>query len=183
MNKKELYKLAIDTWGSEAQINQGIEEMAELIQAINKFRRKLCTETITHVAEEIADVEIMLEQYKMIFYQESLVKEIKKDKLQRLAERLKEADEKLLMSECQQDNDTLTKAAVVTEGELLQELVDRAYPQNLTYAADGCDTDGNLIYDLAYCPNCGREFEYAIGDWGCNYCQDCGQALYWGDNQ
>ena len=79
MNKKELYKLAIDTWGSEAQINQGIEEMAELIQAINKFRRKLCTETITHVAEEIADVEIMLEQYKMIFYQESLVKEIKKD--------------------------------------------------------------------------------------------------------
>ena len=67
MNKKELYKLAIDTWGSEAQINQGIEEMAELIQAINKFRRKLCTETITHVAEEIADVEIMLEQYKMIF--------------------------------------------------------------------------------------------------------------------
>ena len=110
--------------------------MAELIQAINKFRRKLCTETITHVAEEIADVEIMLEQYKMIFYQESLVKEIKKDKLQRLAERLKEADEKLLMSECQQDNDTLTKAAVVTEGESLQELVDRAYPQNLTYAAD-----------------------------------------------
>ena len=68
------------------------------------------------------------EQYKMIFYQESLVKEIKKDKLQRLAERLKEADEKLLMSECQQDNDTLTKAAVVTEGESLQELIDRATP-------------------------------------------------------
>lgn len=22
-----------------------------------------------------------------------------------------------------------------------------------------------------------------ISDWGCNYCCDCGQALYWGDNQ
>ena len=40
MNKEELYKLAIETYGNEAQINQGVEEMAELIQAINKFRRK-----------------------------------------------------------------------------------------------------------------------------------------------
>ena len=28
MNKEELYKLAIETYGDEAQINQGIEEMA-----------------------------------------------------------------------------------------------------------------------------------------------------------
>ena len=86
------------------------------------------------------------------------------------------------MNEYQRELYELTESAGLIS-ELLQELVDRADPQNLTYVADGCDTDGNLIYDMAYCPNCGKEFEYAIGDWGCNYCQDCGQALYWGDNQ
>ena len=30
MNKEELYKFAIERYGDEAQINQGIEEMAEL---------------------------------------------------------------------------------------------------------------------------------------------------------
>lgn len=49
--------------------------------------------------------------------------------------------------------------------------------------ADGYDESGNLVYDMAYCPNCGREFEYAVNDWGCNYCQDCGQALDWGGDQ
>lgn len=50
MNKEELYKIAIETYGDEAQINQGIEEMAELIQAINKFRRNPCAETLKGIA-------------------------------------------------------------------------------------------------------------------------------------
>ena len=40
------------------------------------------------------------------------------------------------------------------------------------------------IYDddcRADCPVCGREFENNVNDWGCQYCQDCGQALDWGD--
>lgn len=88
MNKEELYKIAIETYGDEAQINQGIEEMAELIQAINKFRRNPCKETLKGIAEEIADVEIMLEQYKIIFGATLPVNRIKSNKLQRLAERL-----------------------------------------------------------------------------------------------
>nr|DAM89302.1 MAG TPA: nucleoside triphosphate pyrophosphohydrolase [Caudoviricetes sp.] len=88
MNKEELYKFAIERYGDEAQINQGIEEMAELIQAINKFRRNPCEETLKGIAEEIADVEIMLEQYKIIFGATLPVNRIKSNKLQRLAERL-----------------------------------------------------------------------------------------------
>lgn len=88
MNNEELYKIAIETYGDEAQINQGIEEMAELIQAINKFRRNPCAETLKGIAEEIADVEIMLEQYKIIFGATLPVNRIKSNKLQRLAERL-----------------------------------------------------------------------------------------------
>ena len=88
MNKEELYKFAIERYGDEAQINQGIEEMAELIQAVNKFRRKPVIENLENIAEEIVDVEIMLEQYKIIFGATLPVDRIKSNKLQRLAERL-----------------------------------------------------------------------------------------------
>lgn len=88
MSKKELYKIAIDKWGSEAQINQGIEEMAELIQAVNKFRRNPDVKNLENIAEEIADVEIMLEQYKIIYAADPVVEELKNKKLQRLAIRL-----------------------------------------------------------------------------------------------
>jgi NTP pyrophosphatase (non-canonical NTP hydrolase) len=60
-------------YGYESQSRQCIEELAELIQAINKFSRigeniaktgkaKELLEAENHVAEEIADVEIMIAQ-------------------------------------------------------------------------------------------------------------------------
>ena len=88
MNKEKLYNLAIATYGDEEQINQGIEEMAELIQAINKFRRNPCEETLNGIEEEIADVEIMLKQYKIIYAASMAVERIKNEKLRRLADRL-----------------------------------------------------------------------------------------------
>lgn len=88
MNKEELYKFAIERYGDEAQINQGIEEMAELIQAVNKFRRKPVIENLENIAEEIVDVEIMLEQYKIIYAANPIAEKLKNQKLQRLASRL-----------------------------------------------------------------------------------------------
>ena len=88
MNKEELYKFAIERYGDEAQINQGIEEMAEPIQAVNKFRRKPVIENLENIAEEIVDVEIMLEQYKIIYAANPIVEKLKNQKLQRLASRL-----------------------------------------------------------------------------------------------
>lgn len=35
----------------------------------------------------------------------------------------------------------------------------------------------------AKCPVCGHEFENNYNDWGCAFCQDCGQALDWSDEE
>ena len=64
------------------------------------------------------------------------------------------------------------------ELDILMELVDKATPKKLEYEATGY-YDGELVYDMAYCPICRHEFEYDINDWGCDYCSDCGQALDW----
>lgn len=62
-------------YGYEAQSNQLVEECAELIQAVSKYRRARGTgqETplkeqvaLDNLIEEIADVEIMLEQIKYL---------------------------------------------------------------------------------------------------------------------
>ena len=51
-------------YGYEAQSNQLVEECAELIQAVNKYRR---VETgLGQPVAEIADVELMLEQVKYL---------------------------------------------------------------------------------------------------------------------
>lgn len=61
-NTSEINKAAIEYYGAEVQENQCIEECAELIQAINKKHRG----REHNIPEEIADVEICLEQLKVI---------------------------------------------------------------------------------------------------------------------
>ena len=57
--------------GIDIQINQAVEEMAELMVALNKYRRLASqredlTKAVDHVTEEIVDVEIMLSQIKRL---------------------------------------------------------------------------------------------------------------------
>lgn len=85
-------------YGYEAQSNQLIEECAELIQAINKYRRSRGTgqETtskeqvaLDNLVEEIADVEIMLEQIKhLLQIPEEDIQAIKLFKVNRTKERM-----------------------------------------------------------------------------------------------
>lgn len=51
-------------------------------------------------------------------------------------------------------------------------------PKDLDYEADGYDTSGELIYDIAVCPSCGRHFELDF-DEEAKFCPGCGQALDW----
>lgn len=76
-----LFEKAVECFGIEAQENMCIEECAELIQAINKKHRRIPS----NIAEEIADVEIMLEQVKLINRCGTEVERIKTDKLVRLS--------------------------------------------------------------------------------------------------
>lgn len=77
---------AIDTYGCEAQIKMVLEEMSELQKEICKYWRG--RENVEAIAEEVADVEIMLAQLKMIFGIETSVKNITLRKIKRLAVRL-----------------------------------------------------------------------------------------------
>lgn len=82
-----LYQLVLLRNGITMQSVVAIEEMSELQKELCKLLRfKNDGEWICHVAEEIADVEIMIEQMKLAFLCEKQVKEWREKKLQRLAE-------------------------------------------------------------------------------------------------
>ena len=77
----EILIKALDTFGINNQTNQTIEELAELIVAINKWKRH---GSLENMIEEIADVEIMILQLKMYFQFALEVQEKKKEKIERL---------------------------------------------------------------------------------------------------
>ena len=80
----EICKKAIDCYGDAKQASVAIEEMAELtVEILHSFRGREA-----NVSEEIADVEIMLQQLKMIYNCSKEVEEIKDEKLFRLQERI-----------------------------------------------------------------------------------------------
>lgn len=57
-----------------------------------------------------------------------------------------------------------------------------AEPKEVIYSGDGY-ADGHMVYDMANCPNCGREYEDGCETWECDYCPDCGQALKWEEEE
>ena len=58
--RKQVYEQALGKWGQKMQATVAIEEMSEVIKEITKMLRgELDRE---HMAEEIADARIMLEQ-------------------------------------------------------------------------------------------------------------------------
>ena len=63
--RKRLYKKALRCWGAYAQIDMVIEECSELIQAFQKAKRG--KNNLDNIFEEIADVEIMIEQMRCLY--------------------------------------------------------------------------------------------------------------------
>ena len=61
MDKEEIYKKAWNKWGIDAQVLMLIEEMGELTTQLCHYMRGRCR--AEDIAEEIADVLIMLEQH------------------------------------------------------------------------------------------------------------------------
>lgn len=85
MTLRQILSKAISEWGIEAQTNLAIEEMGELIVAINHYRRGRAG--IAAVQEEIADVIIAMSQLAMINGEEDVQKFIE-EKTERLEQRL-----------------------------------------------------------------------------------------------
>lgn len=85
----ETCRAALAAFGEDSQVMIAIEEMSELTKELCKNGRG--QENTTHIAEEIADVEIMLQQMKMLFECAGQVETFRRYKLERLAGRIEEA--------------------------------------------------------------------------------------------
>ena len=90
MKDNELIQEALKQWGKETQLDMVIEECAELIQAIQKYRRGLgqAGTPMADVIEEGVDVELCLEQLKVITAEPVLWNHYRTLKLNRLARKL-----------------------------------------------------------------------------------------------
>ena len=89
--RKKILTQAIIQWGPKSQEDMVVEECAELLKALMKFRRSnslSAKKCLLEMADEIADVEIMLEQLKIMHELHENVESIKVFKLKRLIERL-----------------------------------------------------------------------------------------------
>lgn len=93
--KEQVFKQSIEIYGKEAQSRQAMEECAELIQAINKCLRYPSKEECkNNLIEEIADVEIMLYQLKVMFnVSDDEVFKVKIQKAKREQERLEKLND------------------------------------------------------------------------------------------
>jgi len=82
------YLEAIHTFGEENQEEVAIEEMAELTKEICKYWRG--RDNRAAIAEEIADVTIMLEQLRIIYGVNDAVRDFMDAKIERLHMRIQE---------------------------------------------------------------------------------------------
>ena len=85
----KICRAALEAFGERAQMTMAVEEMSELTKELCKRCRG--RDNVEALAEEIADVEIMLQQMVMLFDCAGQVETFRRYKLERLAERIKEA--------------------------------------------------------------------------------------------
>lgn len=88
----KILQAAIDTFGLDSQLDLAIEECSELITAISHWKRDRVKDEA--ILEEIADVEIMCKQLRMMLdypwndEEDSVVDRFKNEKIERLGIRL-----------------------------------------------------------------------------------------------
>ena len=96
MEVQEIISAAIDTFGETNQTVVAIEEMSELQKELCKLmrygRNRINTE---HIAEEIADVQIMLWELVEMLDIKEMVQQYRNFKLQRLQSRVEKERETL----------------------------------------------------------------------------------------
>ena len=93
MEEEEILLQVIATYGKNEQSRVAMEELAELIRAINKYHRAKTDEHRQNLIEEMADVYIMLHQISIMYdIDGEEVAAVIEDKVWRLRERLEAED-------------------------------------------------------------------------------------------
>lgn len=88
----EVCRRAVNMWGRQSQLVICMEEMAELTKELSKNLRGQDNELA--IAEEVADVEIMLEQIKLLYGIHTEVESVRSEKILRLSKREGRDDER-----------------------------------------------------------------------------------------
>lgn len=99
MTSKEVLQKAINTYSVENQMIKTVEELSELSQALckslvrlNYTKEKISLEddlkSVDNIFKEMADVEIMLEQCKIMFQCDKEVNRWKQKKIERFKRRM-----------------------------------------------------------------------------------------------
>ena len=150
-------------YGLSKQIRQLSEECAELIQATSKYMRYQETsyaatvdwKYLQNVCEEIADVEVMLEQIKYLLHiNPKAVEAIKGRKVNRQLERI------------EKEGNQMESKEVFKE---VAEALEKQTPKAIHIYANGTE----------HCPNCDHDItQISFDD---IYCSRCGQKLKKGD--
>jgi len=99
VDPKAIEQRAIDHYGRAHQLIKATEELGELAQAIARllttkaYNRPMHKGLVDHLLQEVADVEVMLDQIKLLFPDGALrVHSWKIYKLARLDQRMSEED-------------------------------------------------------------------------------------------
>ena len=71
-HEKWLYRRALEEWGEEAQIDVLLEEMGELLVALSKRNREINGSSEEEIKDEIVDLQIALDQAKLIFFEREM---------------------------------------------------------------------------------------------------------------
>lgn len=88
MNKIDIYDKAIITFSPLKQVLKAVEELSELQKELIKWALDDNNKNENYIAEEMADVYIILEQLEIIFNNKKDIEVFKDYKLNKLKERL-----------------------------------------------------------------------------------------------
>lgn len=88
IDRDEVLRSAVEVWGEDLQIDIAIEELSELTTEL--ARRQRGRDSYSAIVEEIADVQLCLDQLKLMYNRES-VEMAEQSKVERLKQRV-EAD-------------------------------------------------------------------------------------------
>lgn len=118
--RRNIMTRAIQHYGETAQIDMAIEEMAELTKALCKVKRAATgaesAAAVANVIEETADVQIMLDQLRIIFARST--DEIEEEKLRRLLTRINSWKEsKLRRWLCEQEREAADEVLRIVKEE------------------------------------------------------------------
>ncbi len=94
--ENSLYEKSLKKWGFDFQLDMVVEECAELIKAVQKSKRKSNSETFQErmesIVEEAVDVDLMIEQLKLMIPVRDFWERMKARKIRRLKAMLNEEE-------------------------------------------------------------------------------------------